>query len=91
MTKWKWKAIRNCPGRYVLSGVSAGLSLRALAGPDAERLELHVENAPDKVVVVVLADGGLITYERADGSCVHTLNDPEGFARKLRQLGIVLQ
>jgi hypothetical protein len=90
MTAWKWKAIRNCPGRYVLSGVPADLPLRALAGSDVERLEFDAETASDKVVVVRLADGGLITYERADGTCVHTLNDPEGFSRKLRQLGIVL-
>ncbi len=90
MARWKWRAIRNCPGRYVLSGVPADLPLKALIGPNAEKLEFRVEAAFDKVVVVRLVDGGLITYERADGTCVHTLNDPQGFSRKLQQLGIML-
>jgi hypothetical protein len=36
------------------------------------------------------ADGGLISYARSDGSFVHTLATPEGFARKLAALGIDL-
>jgi hypothetical protein len=39
--------------------------------------------------VAALRDGGgLISYARGDGSYLHTLNTPDGFARKLRQLGI---
>jgi 2-polyprenyl-3-methyl-5-hydroxy-6-metoxy-1,4-benzoquinol methylase len=43
------------------------------------------------VYVVVLDGGGLISYRHADGRFVHTLNTPEGFGRKLDQLGIRLE
>jgi len=49
-----------------------------------------VEKARDTVLVAPLDRGGVISYQRADGSFVHTLNTPEGFARKLAQLGIIL-
>lgn len=47
--------------------------------------------AKDKVLVVPLEDGGLISYARADGRLVHTLNTAEGFGRKLSQLRISLE
>jgi hypothetical protein len=47
-----------------------------------------VAAAKDPVIVAPLADGGLISYRKADGTYVHTLNSREGFERKLRQLGI---
>ena len=49
-----------------------------------------VAAARDPVHVAALDGGGLISYARPDGSWAHTLNTPEGFARKLAQLGIVL-
>jgi hypothetical protein len=42
------------------------------------------------VLVAVLDAGGIISYEREDGSILHTLNTTSGFHRKLRQLGINL-
>ena len=47
--------------------------------------------AKDDVLVVPLEDGGLISYRQTDGRLFHTLNTPEGFSRKLHQLGITLQ
>jgi hypothetical protein len=47
-----------------------------------------VAAAKDPVIVASLEDGGLISYRKPDGTYVHTLNSREGFARKLRQLGI---
>ena len=47
--------------------------------------------AKDRVLVVPLEDGGLISYARADGRLVHTLNTAEGFGRKLSQLRISLE
>jgi len=47
--------------------------------------------AKDSVLVVPLTDGGLIAYRQTDGRLIHTLNTPEGFSRKLHQLGITLQ
>jgi len=40
------------------------------------------------VIVTPLEDGGLISYRKADGRFLHTLNTREGLDRKLRQLGI---
>jgi len=47
--------------------------------------------AKDCVLVVPLKDGGIISYRQTDGRLIHTLNTPEGFSRKLHQLGITLQ
>ena len=44
--------------------------------------------AKDPVIVTPFEDGGLISYRKADGTFLHTLNTREGFERKLRQLGI---
>ena len=52
--------------------------------------EYVVPGARDPVVVTSLADGGLISYRKPDGTYVHTLNSPAGFQRKLQQLGIDL-
>jgi hypothetical protein len=44
--------------------------------------------ARDPVLIVEFDGGGLISYLRADGTLMHTLNTAEGFRRKLRQLGV---
>lgn len=88
-SQWQWRPIRNCPGRYVLTGVSPRPSLETLTG-EAEVQEFRVEAAKDAVLVVRLVGGGLISYKRPDGTCLHTLNTTEGFERKLLQLGIPL-
>jgi len=46
--------------------------------------------AKDTVLVIPLTDGGLIAYQQTDGRLIHTLNTPDGFSRKLHQLGITL-
>ncbi len=89
-TAYKWKAIANCPGRYVLEKPQPALSPGQLAQVEYDPAEFHVEGAKDVVLVLVLEGGGLITYSRPDGSYLHTLNDGLGFRRKLEQLGIVL-
>jgi hypothetical protein len=90
LIQWNWKPIRNCPGRFVLVGVRPDLPPEAVVGPAAELSEFHVETARDYVVVARLDEGGLISYKRADGTYLHTLNSTEGFSRKILQLGIVL-
>jgi hypothetical protein len=84
---WDWKPIRNCPGRLILAGAPSLLSPDEVAGSDIQTTELRASSARDTVVVAEIEGGGLISYRRADGSWVHTLNTPEGFARKLAQLG----
>jgi hypothetical protein len=87
MNRYVSKPIRNCPGRFFLD-VAPELSPSDLLGPDIEVEEFCSPQARDKVLVARLADGGLITYRRADGSHLHTINSSDGFARKLAQLGI---
>jgi hypothetical protein len=87
---WSWKPIRNCPGRYVLYDASTKLSPEELIGSDVKLNEYHVPGAKDAVIASDLGNGGLISYRRADGTYVHTLNTAEGFERKLQSLGIDL-
>lgn len=80
--------MRHCPGRFLLAGVRRDLPPEDLLGPGAELFEFDVEAARDKVLVAQLDEGGLISYKRADGTYLHTLNSSEGFSRKMLQLGI---
>ncbi|HWN98294.1 MAG TPA: hypothetical protein VNS63_03385 [Blastocatellia bacterium] len=84
---WDWQPIRNCPGRYALRG-AVHLTVQEIAGCEIEVSEFQSAVARDTVLVAELAGGGLISYRRADGSLLHTLNTTEGFGRKLKQLGI---
>jgi hypothetical protein len=83
-----WRPIRNCPGRFILHGASDCLRPEDILRDEIELREFKVEAAKDTVLVVELEGGGLISYRRDDGSFLHTLNTPEGFQRKLAQLGI---
>ena len=57
--------------------------------PGANGGSEHVSaTARDPVIVTPFDDGGLISYRKADGMFLHTLNTREGFERKLHQLGI---
>ena len=90
MKAWDWKPIRNCPGRYVLHNERNDLRPQDILRDETEASEYKLDSAKDTVLVVQLHDGGLISYRRADGSFIHTLNTAEGFRRKLAQLGIDL-
>lgn len=84
-----WKPIRNCPGRYVLREAAYKLSPAEILGEACSVTEHRVAAAQDTVLVLRLEEGGgLISYRRADKTLLHTLNTPEGFERKLLQLGI---
>jgi hypothetical protein len=85
----RWNPIRNCPGRFGLADGALPSGPLALV-PDAQPQEFTVAAARDAVVVTPLVSGGLISYRRRDGTFLHTLNTPEGFARKLAELGIEL-
>ena len=80
--------MRNCPGRYILAE-SSELHPGEII-PGASVREYRVQAAPDPVLIVVFDGGGIISYRKPDGSYLHTLNTPEGFGRKLEQLGISL-
>jgi hypothetical protein len=81
--------IRGCPGRFHLRGADRS-SPGHLTGGLAVVERHRSPQAADPVLIVRLRDGGLISYEKPDGTFVHTLGDPDGFARKLAQLGIPL-
>ena len=85
--KWDPVPIRNCPGRFVLRTGDERITPEEVA-PGVEFNEFQVEKATDNVIVGTFAGGGLITYKRADGTYLHTLNTPDGLQRKLHQLGI---
>ena len=85
-----WKPIRNCPGRFILRDGGSSLSpADILGGEESSMSEHRVQAASDTVLVLRLeGGGGLISYRRANGSHLYTLNTREGFERKLAQLGI---
>ena len=85
-----WTPIRDCPGRYVLRGVVPSFGISDLVGLEKEIQRYHSKKARDSVWVAYLEDGGVISYQRVNGDWIHTLNTPEGFRRKLRQLEIGL-
>jgi hypothetical protein len=89
MQSRSWLPLRNCPGRYVLRG-GGDVTIAELVGADLAEQRFRVPAARDEVIVAALEDGGVISYRHADGSHTHTLNTPDGFVRKLDQLGIVL-
>ena len=90
LERFDGQPIRNCPGRWVLRGVDATQGPSVALGSSGEVTQHLVPTARDRVVVTKIADWGLISYARADGTWLHTANTPEGFQRKLADLGIVL-
>ena len=90
-TRWPWRPIRNCPGRFVLPRQEEPLSFETLLGMSCSPQMFSSTDARDRVFVWPLqGGGGLIAYEQTDGHFIHTLNTSDGFSRKLHQLGIVL-
>jgi hypothetical protein len=88
---WTWHAIPNCPGRYKLSGGPSGLLIRDLLGFEVELQTYSVTTAKDTVIVAALSNFGIISYMRADGRFIHTLNTHSGLGRKLLSIGITKQ
>ena len=86
--RWPWRPIKNCPGRFILPLREGRVSFEQLSGQPCSPTSHQSAAAPDRILVLPLPDGGLITYLKPDGALLHTLNTPEGFHRKLRQLGL---
>lgn len=81
------KPIKGCPGRFML--LDKDLRMPAnLVGDDAPVKTYRRKEIPDKIYICSLSDGGLISYQKADGTFVHTVNNPDGFQKKLAMLGI---
>ena len=88
--QWSWKPIRNCPGRFILTGRAVRTSAVAMAGTGLSAYKFSSRHAPDKITVVKFSDGsgGLISFGKEHDRFLHTLGDSDGFERKLRQLEI---
>jgi hypothetical protein len=86
-----WVPIRECPGRFVLRGVSPTLSITRLLGDGVHVQMFHSPRARDTVFVVCFEDGGTISYRQANDSWLHTLCTEDGFRRKLEQLEIACE
>lgn len=88
LERFDGQLIPHCPGRYVLRGVETTDGPQAIVGSCAAVTEHHVAKARETVVVTWLNGWGLISYARIDGTWLHTANTPDGFRRKLADLGI---
>ena len=93
----EWKEIRNCPGRYTvrrrrdLARWPPERLLAAALGAAAPQTGLwrHGSSTSDAIHAVRFAGGGgLLTYARADGAFVHTLNTESGLLRKIAALRV---
>ena len=83
---WPWKPIPRCPGRFVLSPAAFAGPPSELCGVALAEEVIPPSGSADPAVVMRFEEGGLISYRKPDGRFVHTLNTPEGLARKLAEL-----
>lgn len=84
-----WREIPNCPGRYVARDLDGRMTVAQLADSEIDDVKAFTtQKARDTVLVLKIPGGGIISYQRPDGSCLHTLNTDSGFFRKLTDLGI---
>lgn len=87
--QWPWREIRGCPGRWVFVGPDRKRRTpESIVGPHVPLRPFRVPAARDVVYVGVFVGGGLLSYARADGTWLHTLNTEAGLRRKLAELGI---
>lgn len=85
-TRYRWKPIGNCPGRFVLEGGISQVTPEALCRKPAK--VFPSTRLPDLVYVISVINGGIISYQKKDGGFIHTLCDEEGFSRKLNDIGV---
>ena len=87
---FKWKPIYGCPGRYILHEEQQ-YTLTEITGGRTDRMTFSTPKARDIVCVIILDDGGIISYKKEDGFFIHTLNNTSGFLKKLKMLDIAHQ
>lgn len=85
-----WRPIPNCPGRSVLRGGLSSERPADLVGRAGVAIveERRIDSAKvtDPVVLIRFSGGGLLSYRKASGGYVHTLNTVEGLERKLMEI-----
>lgn len=89
-TRYNWRPIRNCPGRYTLLKDSIN-SFNEYYNTLENLIEYPSTTGRDPVLIYQFHDGGLISYRHDDGFLVHTLNDSDGFIRKMKEIGKIPQ
>lgn len=88
MGRWAWREMERSPGRFTLAEPRPDVTAAELLGSEVETEEVPSISGGDVLVVARLEGGGLISYRRADGTWLHTLNTAGPFRRKLWELGI---
>ncbi|QDT29605.1 hypothetical protein [Gimesia panareensis] len=90
LERFQWKKIPDTQGRFTLPQSQAQLSVEDLIGTDEVEIKQHPSAHPEEVIhIVELEDGGLISYQRQNGTFLHTLNSENMFKRKQWELGII--
>ena len=89
--KWDWSEIRHCPGRFIFVEGRSKLSPEEIIGIEIEVYKFRSEGIADEILTARFnTGGGLISYIKEDNQFLHSLNNEDGFRRKLCQIGIVL-
>lgn len=89
--KWEWRPIRNCPGRFTFTDGSTDLTVEEILDAKIKTYKFKSAKVTDEVLVAAFfTGGGLISYAKEGGLFLHTLNNRDGFRRKLRQMEIAL-
>ena len=89
---YSWKEIKNCPGRYLLTKED-NQRLRLISPNEIlnDQVSIQIFNSQicqDRIHIGKFVDGGLLSYEKSDGTFVHTLNNTSGLNRKMNHLNI---
>ena len=88
LREWSWEEMKTAPGRFQLVAPSPQPPMEELLGAEMEVRTVPSSAAGETIVLAEFEDGGLISYRRADGTWVHTLNTRSRYRRKLWELGI---
>lgn len=88
MARAAWKPMSGAQGRFMLAEPTSKVTVRELTGPEADLHVLPSQQPDEKILVVPLEGGGLISTRRPNGHEVHTLNTDSEFRRRLLALGI---
>ncbi|CAF0927136.1 unnamed protein product [Adineta steineri] len=91
-TLYSWKEIKNCPGRYLLTKQD-NEHLRLISPSEILNNKISIqifdsEICRDRIHIGKFIDGGLLSYEKSDGTFVHTLNNISGLTRKMNHLNV---
>lgn len=96
LEKYSLKEIENCPGRYTL--MKDDHQRLKIVKPETilnNKISIevfHSDICRDCVHIGKFSDdsggGGLLSYEKSDGTFVHTLNNASGLQRKINHLQI---